>query len=203
MIELLRHQRVHFSANIQGKKLRRMIADPNVRVEEEWMPNPDCSRENRRMGAGLLFILIAVCSVCGCDPGVNLRPEGEVDLQREWTKTFGDLEITSWGMGGLVGENWAGLSIRVWSPGTQGIVIKEAQLLARGKTFRANFITEESSNPSIAPAGGQFQRLRLDWKLDDAIGRLCADGCMVILGIERGGKEREIRLELKNYGARE
>jgi hypothetical protein len=134
-----------------------------------------------------VFTLILLA---GCDPGMRLRPP---DWQKDgWTRQWGDIEISTDGIGNLVGSHSATLSMIVRNRGDVTVTLQEAYLHADGKTYRANLYGISREPVKIAPR--LYEKFQLGWDLEDQIWRVCEKGCVVVLRFDAS----EIRLELKN-----
>lgn len=143
-------------------------------------------------GAHFLALAALLAVLAGCDPGMRLRPPGW--SKDGWYGQWGDLEISCDGIGDLVGWHSGSMEIIIRNRSTHTYVLREAPLIARGKTYPGKLNARQDP---IRVAPEFYEKCGLSWEFEDRISRVCADGCVVLLRFECDGAPREIRLELK------
>jgi hypothetical protein len=141
---------------------------------------------------GIFLVLFLAALVCGCDPGYELRPNGwNIGDDGAWTKQFGDFEIQTRGIGGLIGEWWVDPDLQVHN-NTKPISVESAEL----RTARERFTAEIYDNNPI-PASTRGYHIPIKWKFDQkrAAPSVLGDHCEIVLNLSVGGESRQIKIE--------
>ena len=139
-------------------------------------------------------IIIAFCLSlsfsCG-DPGYQLHPSGWQSLsERSWTKQFGDFEIQTRGLHGLIGESSVDPDLRIYNNG-KSIAVESAQLRTKTEQFAAGVYDRKS-----LPPGATGVPLPVEWKFEQrAAPDVLGDHCEILVKLKIGEESRELKIE--------
>ena len=144
-----------------------------------------------------IVIALLLSLLCGCgDPGYHLRPVGWQSISdREWKKEYGDFEIHTRGIGGLIGEWWVDPDLQIHNS-TKSISLEGASLLTATETFSAEVHGSEPIPPS--KNGYHFP---VEWKFNNkrVAPKVLGDHCAIVLNLKIDGERREIKIEYEKY----
>ena len=131
-----------------------------------------------------------------CDPGYALHPAGWQSISDgKWKREFGDFEIQTRGIRGLIGEWWVDPDLQIYN-NTKSISVESAEL----RTAKEKF-TAEVYDSNIIPPSTSGYHLPVEWKFDDkrAAYKVLGDSCEIDLHLIIGGERREIKIEYEKY----
>ena len=137
---------------------------------------------------GLFLSLVCLA----CDPGYNLRPVGwQFISEHKWSKQFGDFEIQTRGVGGLIGEWWVEPDLQIYN-NTKPISVESAELHTSQETFQAKVY----GNSSIPPSKSGYH-IPVSWEFEQkrAAPRVLGDHCEITLNLKVGAESHQITIE--------
>jgi hypothetical protein len=140
---------------------------------------------------GILIALLALLYP-GCDPGYELRPVGWQPVsEHKWAKQFGDFELQTPGIRGLIGEWSVDPELEIYN-NTKPLSVESAELHTANETFQAKVYRDSPIPPSKSgyhfPISWEFERER-------AAPEVLGNHCEIILNLKVGSDERQIKIE--------
>ena len=144
----------------------------------------------RRISATAVLVCVAI--LCGCDPGLRLKP---VDLDKvdccRWIWRSGDVDIRLWSLGGLIGNTWESAEFTVINKSQSLVVIEKAELRTGGRSYEASFSGQgELQWRSAEP--GATERINLSWLLGGPLDEVYGTTAEVELQLAIGDREETI-----------
>jgi len=132
-----------------------------------------------------------LCFGCG-DPGYQLRPVGwQSTSDHKWSKQFGDFEIHTRGIRGLIGQWSVDPDLQIYN-NTKAISVESAELRTAKETFPAKIYDSSSIPPSKSgyhiPVSWEFEQKR-------AAPSVIGDHCEITLNLKVGTESHQIQIE--------
>lgn len=147
-----------------------------------------------------IFVVLSLALFCvSCDPGYRLKPVGwQPASEYNWVKDFGDFEMRTHGIGGLIGEWWISPQLLIYK-NTKPISVESAELRTAEETFAAEIYKRPSANPN---ENGYELPITWSFKNKRAAPEVLGNHCEIILRLKVGSEMREIIIEYeKTNGA--
>jgi len=133
------------------------------------------------------LVLAAVLVTAACDPGISFRPNGWKEVSpNKWSNTFGDIEVETERIGGLIGSSYVGSEIRIINHSAETLIITKAVLKVHEKEYESRRLPSRGFNP------GELRRLDIAFDLptnktiSDCLNSDIAD---INLGLKSGDRE--------------
>jgi hypothetical protein len=145
----------------------------------------------RKLRNSLSVILPLSLLLLGCDPGYQLHP---VDWQPvneyTWSKNFGDFEIRTGGLHGLIGEWWVDPGLEIHNS-VKPISVQSAELRTANESFEAEIYGDEA-----IPPGKEHYHLPVSWEFSNkrAAPRVLGTHCEILLNLKVGSEDRQIKI---------
>jgi len=143
--------------------------------------------------AAQLSIVLLVLLASTCDPGIHYEPKDwEKVSVRRWVKSFGQIEIETSDLGGLIGETWIDPEISIRNRAKSPAIIESAILKTGDAEYLARTPRYDWGKWEVAP--GEAQRLDLQWEFDDdkPIYKVLKDPVEMTLRIKVGAERMEV-----------
>jgi hypothetical protein len=140
----------------------------------------------------LLCILIWLSLVTNCgDPGYRLRPVGwQRVAKNEWSGRFGDVELRSGGIRGLIGDSSVEPDLRIHN--SEAVSLESAELL----TPTGKYPAEVYGNRVIPPSAGDYHfPIQFNVNKGEQISKAIGESCTIILKVKTGKESREIKID--------
>ena len=142
---------------------------------------------------GVIVVLLLCLTCCSCgDPGYGYLPIGwQPSSDHTWTKQFGDFEIRTRGISGLIGDRSTDPDLRIEN-NKLSISVKSAQLRTTTKSFAADIYGHDPIPPSKSG-----YHLPIDFKLESnrTIPEVLGPHCELIVDLKIGEESRQIKIE--------
>lgn len=138
-----------------------------------------------------IALLVCVFQSCG-DPGYHMRPVGWEDTSKnEWRKQFGDFEIRTRGITGLIGDSRIDPNLQVYN-NAKSILVEAADLVTATEKFSG-----EVYSATPIPAGDSGYHFPIQWKFADKqpTAKVLGDHFSIMLKLKIAGEPREIKIE--------
>ena len=140
-----------------------------------------------------ITIALLLCLICGCgDPGYRFLPIGwQPGSDHTWTRPFGDFELRTSGISGLIGNRSIEPDLRVENSKLP-ISVESAQLRTTAESFSADIYSSDRIPPSKSgyhlPIDFRFEGKRT---IPEALGQHCE----IIVNLKIGEEPRQIKIE--------
>ncbi len=141
-------------------------------------------RRTSRITALLILFLNSAC-----DPGIRYEPKGWNKVsESRWSKSFGQIDVETGGLGGLIGETWLNPEISIRNRAKSQAVVERAVLKTGDAEYAAPPPSYEWGKWEVPPGG--TQRLDLEWEFenDKPIYKVLKDPVEVILRVRVGAE---------------
>ena len=145
----------------------------------------------RKLRTPLTFVLALSLLLLGCDPGYRLHPVGWQPVDEyTWSRNFGDFEIQTRGIGGLIGEWWVDPDLQIYN-NVKPISVRSAEL----RTANETFVGEIYAKGPIPPSKKDYH-LAVSWEFPDkrAAPRVLGARCEIVLNLKVGSEDRQIEI---------
>jgi hypothetical protein len=147
-------------------------------------------------GKALVCVLIWLSLVTNCgDPGYRLRPIGWDRIsQNEWSGRFGDIELRSPGIRGLIGDSSVDPDLRIYN--SASVSLESAELVIHTGTYPA----EVYGNRTIPPSAGDHHfPIQFNVPKDVQVSKAIGQSCTIILKVKSGKESRAIKIDYEKY----
>ena len=135
----------------------------------------------------MLLIMIA------CDPGIHYEPKDWTRVsQGRWSKTFGQIDVETSDLGGLIGETWLNPELSIRNRSKSLAVVESAVLKTGDAEYIAGPPRYDWGKWEVAP--GATQRLDLEWRFEEEkpIYKVLKDPVEMILKVKVGDERVEV-----------
>ena len=140
-------------------------------------------------------VLLTVAVLCGCDPGLRLKP---VELEKldccEWIWRSQDVDIRFRSLGGLIGHTWESAEFTVVNKSTSLVQIERGELRTRGRSYEASFSGQGDLRWRSAEPGSTA-RINLFWDLGETLPEIYGDDAEVELHLAIGDRRETVLLK--------
>lgn len=148
-------------------------------------------RLKKKIHSIVAVIFYLLCGGCG-DPGYQLRPIGwQAASDGKWVKQFGDFEIQTRGIRGLIGESSVDPDFRIYNS-TKPITVEGGEL----RTATEKFSAEVYDRNAIPPSRSGYH-IAVKWRFEQnrAAYKVLGDHCEINLNLKIGRESRQIKIE--------
>jgi hypothetical protein len=149
----------------------------------------------KRISVTIIFGLVLFISAC--DPGIRYEPNNWSKVPKNrWSKSFGDIDIETVGLGGLIGETWLDPELTVSYRGKVPLILESAILRTGTGEYASRPPRDEWGKWAIGP--GTNQRLDVEWEFnhDLPIYKVLKDPVEMVLKFKVGNEETLITVSM-------